>query len=596
MIYKTPGVYVEEISLLPPSVAQVETAIPAFIGYTEKAQDEHGDSLINVPKRITSLLEYTTYYGKGHNQNIKINLSDSTPYSPVSAEFESTESPYRMYSSMQMYFANGGGPCFVTSVGDYDAATTTPSLDTIDDYKELKAGLDAVRKIDEVTLIVIPDADRLNSNGFYDIYKDVLMQCSELKDRFGIFDVLSTDTDGSDFRDNIGTNHLSYGAAYYPYLNSSLIYPYTDETVAFSHGATDAFNGLTLAKLKSVSAALNHMTQTTSAKQQASAAEASATPPAITKEMKIPFFRAALSAAEKGLRNAKDTFDLVEDDAFTSTELTNAETKLNAVKASNITISNTIAEILAAFASLTDSCTDSEAAATAILAKVNSETGVAAARNANINTYFTNAFLGDVTTLLNDFRITLPPASVMAGIYARVDSARGVWKAPANESVNMVSGPSVKIDISANDSFNVHPTGKSINVIRAFTGKGTLVWGARTLDGNSGEWKYVPVRRFFNMVEESVKKASEQFVFEPNDANTWVKVKAMIENFLILQWRTGALMGSKPEEAFFVKTGLGETMTQDDVLNGRMIVEIGLAMVRPAEFIILRFSHKMLEA
>ena len=138
--------------------------------------------------------------------------------------------------------------------------------------------------------------------------------------------------------------------------------------------------------------------------------------------------------------------------------------------------------------------------------------------------------------------------------------------------------------------------GKSINAIRAFTGKGTLVWGARTLDGNSAEWKYVSVRRFYNMVEESVKKATEGFVFEANDANTWVKVRAMIENFLILQWKAGALAGAKPEQAFYVKIGLGSTMSADDILNGRMIVEIGMAVVRPAEFIVLRFSHMMQQA
>ena len=95
------------------------------------------------------------------------------------------------------------------------------------------------------------------------------------------------------------------------------------------------------------------------------------------------------------------------------------------------------------------------------------------------------------------------------------------------------------------------------------------------------------------MVEESTKKASEPFVFEPNDANTWVKVRGMIENFLILQWRAGALAGAKAEHAFYVKVGLGQTMTAQDILEGRMIVEIGMAVVRPAEFIILRFSHKM---
>jgi phage tail sheath protein FI len=144
------------------------------------------------------------------------------------------------------------------------------------------------------------------------------------------------------------------------------------------------------------------------------------------------------------------------------------------------------------------------------------------------------------------------------------------------------------------DGLNVDAgSGKSINAIRSFTGKGTLVWGARTLAGNDNEWRYVSVRRFFNMVEESVKKATAQFVFEPNDANTWVKVRAMIENFLILQWRAGALAGAKPDDAFYVRVGLGQTMTADDILNGYMHIEIGLAVVRPAEFIVLKFSHKL---
>ena len=174
---------------------------------------------------------------------------------------------------------------------------------------------------------------------------------------------------------------------------------------------------------------------------------------------------------------------------------------------------------------------------------------------------------------------------------------RGVWKAPANVSLNYVTNLSVKITNEGQESLNVDTTaGKSINAIRAFTGKGILVWGVRTLAGNDNEWRYVPVRRFFNMVEESVKKATSQFVFEPNDANTWVKVRAMIENFLILQWRAGALAGAKPEQAFYVRVGLGQTMTAEDILNGYMHIEIGMAVVRPAEFIVLKFSHKLQEA
>jgi hypothetical protein len=194
---------------------------------------------------------------------------------------------------------------------------------------------------------------------------------------------------------------------------------------------------------------------------------------------------------------------------------------------------------------------------------------------------------------IDKYKVILPPSSAIAGVYAMVDSTRGVWKAPANVSLSYVFEPMVKIDDSDQQDMNVTGTGKSINAIRFFTGKGILVWGARTLAGNDNEWRYISVRRFYNMVEESIKKATEPFVFEPNDANTWTKVRAMIENFLILQWREGALMGAKPEEAFFVRVGLGETMTALDILEGRMIVEIGMAVVRPAEFIILKFSHKM---
>ena len=157
-----------------------------------------------------------------------------------------------------------------------------------------------------------------------------------------------------------------------------------------------------------------------------------------------------------------------------------------------------------------------------------------------------------------------------------------------------VLGPVAKVTNDEQDRLNVDPTaGKSINAIRAFTGKGTLVWGARTLAGNDNEWRYVSVRRLFITIEESTRKATAFAVFEPNDSTTWLKVKAMIESYLYGLWERGALAGSKPESAYFVHVGLGKTMTPDDVLNGRMIVEIGVAAVRPAEFIVLRFSHKL---
>ena len=135
--------------------------------------------------------------------------------------------------------------------------------------------------------------------------------------------------------------------------------------------------------------------------------------------------------------------------------------------------------------------------------------------------------------------------------------------------------------------------GKSINAIRPFYGKGIVVWGARTLAGNDNEWRYVPVRRLFNFAEESCKKSTSWCVFEPNDANTWARIRSQIDNFMNNLWRRGALAGAKPEHAYFVKCGIGITMTSLDILEGRLIVEIGMAAVRPAEFVILKFSHKL---
>ena len=191
----------------------------------------------------------------------------------------------------------------------------------------------------------------------------------------------------------------------------------------------------------------------------------------------------------------------------------------------------------------------------------------------------------------------ITPSGAIAGIYAMVDANKGVWQAPANVSISSVSGLSLQLSDREQEDMNVDSlAGKSVNAIRSFTGKGIIVWGARTLDGNSNEWRYVPVRRLFNYVEESVQKSTNWAVFQPNDANTWVKVRCQIENFLSNLWRDGALAGSTPDKAFYVRVGLDETMTAQDILEGRMIIEIGLAAVRPAEFIVLRFSHKLQEA
>ena len=197
---------------------------------------------------------------------------------------------------------------------------------------------------------------------------------------------------------------------------------------------------------------------------------------------------------------------------------------------------------------------------------------------------------------LEKLHVTLPPSVAIAGVYALVDGTRGVWKSPANVSLNLVCGLTKEVTDDIQAYLNVDTVGgKSINAIRAFTGRGILVWGARTLAGNDNEWRYISVRRFFNMVEESCIRAIEGFASAPNNPSTWTSVQGMLEDFLITLWRQGGLQGAKPEHAFYVAIGLNKTMTVQDIQKGRMIVEIGLSAVRSAEFIVIRFSQTMVE-
>jgi hypothetical protein len=187
----------------------------------------------------------------------------------------------------------------------------------------------------------------------------------------------------------------------------------------------------------------------------------------------------------------------------------------------------------------------------------------------------------------------MPPSAAMAGLYTMVDNNRGVWKAPANVSVNSVVAPAVNITNGDQEDLNVTPMGKSINAIRSFIGEGVLVWGARTLDGNSLDWRYVNVRRTMIMLEESCKLASKAMVFEPNVAGTWLTIKSMIQNFLTSVWKRGGLAGAVPEDAFSVHVGLGDTMTADDILEGILRVTVLVAISHPAEFIEITFQQQM---
>jgi phage tail sheath protein FI len=188
--------------------------------------------------------------------------------------------------------------------------------------------------------------------------------------------------------------------------------------------------------------------------------------------------------------------------------------------------------------------------------------------------------------------VLMPSSGAIAGVVFATDNTRGFWKAPANVSLNNVVDLAYRIDDPTNDLLNIDSSeGKSINAIRIRTGRGIRVWGSRTLAGNDNEWRYVQVRRMVSIIEQSIKNSMSWAAFEPNNEHLWLRVKGMISNYLTDLWKAGALQGPSVREAFFVNVGLGTTITSQDLLDGKLIVTIGLAAVRPAEFIIVQFTQ-----
>ncbi|GAA3757087.1 phage tail sheath C-terminal domain-containing protein [Flavobacterium ginsengiterrae] len=696
--YKTPGVYVEEIVKFPPSVAQVETAIPCFIGYTEKATNKINGDLKLKPTRITSLLEYERFFGFAKPEttiSVTINdvSTDNGDTRSIVVDQPTAKQPFLMYYSLQLFFANGGGPCYIISVGRYgnDLDDTDTAVSAINNSTALNDGLEELEKVDEPTLIVFPDATQVSgitTTDFYGLYNNALMQCQNLQDRFTLIDTLSydasspTDTNIDDLRNKISSEKdtIKYGSVYYPHLETILDYAFDSSKIILKHYSYTAkaydqiaaglvavenpTTGIdaTVAKLidLTTTAPINISGQVSDLFLQMYSNDATGfdlggtfvSDPAkktafmeklntlLTSLESLSLLRnslndeanAAISTISdedmviaNNIKSALNTFNLNFTDA---NKIDSVYKNLKTLK-KKIQDENTTAKLLKIISTDTVSF-DKELKKLVDYTDLNTQSDITLVTNnfsgikANLLSLLNaiksvngkdvnngelngrklstlesidNATYNKILTEIYNLPITLPPSSAIAGVYARVDRDRGVWKAPANVSLNYVIQPTVKITNTIQDNLNVDTVaGKSINAIRTFTGKGTLVWGSRTLAGNDSEWRYVPVRRFFNMAEESIKKATEQFVFEPNDANTWIRVRAMIENFLILQWRAGALAGAKPEQAFYVRIGLGQTMSAMDILDGKMIIEIGMAVVRPAEFIILRFSHKMQES
>ena len=543
---KTPGVYIVEKTAFPNSVVEVATAVPAFIGYTQKA-DNMGTSLANKPWRITSMADYHKYFGigpvpkfsldplvkpkgtkkpKDKDENAVDQDTDSGGqiFSYDSKDYRLTQETrkYLLYYSMLLFYKNGGGPCYVVSVGGYE--------DEIDGAK-MQGGIEALVKEQEPTMVVMPEAVRLKLDNCISLQQAALAHCGGvMKNRVAILDVYNGFLDRqtipdciADFRDKLGTNYLDYAAAYYPWLKTTIV---QDNDLSYEN-----INEGSLAKL-----------------QQCLMDELGIDPKALAE-------KDSDTAADKMLKakkaQQKETIGNITKD------WTKADSKIkpdSKMEAEEIAINKAMLN-----------------------------------KSLVAMSPFFNALLSEIRTRLN----LLPPSAAMAGVYTMVDNSRGVWKAPANVSLSAVASPSVNITHDEQEDLNVTPMGKSINAIRTFIGEGTLVWGARTLDGNSLDWRYISVRRTLIMLEESIKLAAKAYVFEDNVATTWTTIRSMINNFLTGIWKRGGLAGSTPKEAFNVFVGLGETMTPEDILEGILRVTVLVAVTRPAEFIEITFQQQM---
>lgn len=552
--YKIPGVYIEEQSVFPPSVSAAATAVPAFLGYTTLEVTE--------PQKIQSLMEFESIFGLPPVQSgPTVTLSTNPNEDPI-VDFEGSK-PFHLFYLVEHYFRNGGGPCYVVSAGKGDDFN---GLDT-----GYLAALDMLKKLDEPTLIVLSDAlltlagtdndYTARNQGYLSLMQAALDQCGQLKDRFLLLDMPDAGMEVRDgataFRGFVG-EHAAYAAAYYPYLNTTL-----NRRPIFTCAAS-SWSDTSISSWVPVRNSLPIVTFTGSGTPNVHV-DVQATNPS------DPSLEVQSNGANKTL-----ILRLQEGLRYSSLQL------LLTASLSNIPGFVLTERKLPGTPGEYDAVSFKDFALNLTSTPVN----VATLQQEQPTVY------AKIAAKIAKEALRLPPAAAMAGVYASVDRDRGVWKAPANVNLSAVSGPSTLLSRGEQEFLDVDvDNGKSINCILNFTGKGVVPWGARTLDAGSLDWRYISVRRLFIMAEEAVKKAAQFAVFEPNDKSTWSRVKAMINNYLYGLWQNGALQGGKPEQAFFVQVGLGETMSMDDVLAGRLVVQVGMAAVRPAEFIILRFSQ-----
>lgn len=498
------------------TILPVATAVPAFIGYTPKAEDKDM-SYYGKAHKVSSLREFEAIYMPNQPstapypqyylvESTSAELEGKHPTLEISGQKYSLlpdpSTIYYLYNSVRLFYQNGGKDCYIVSVGAYgkpsdqsndlNQTTINPNVS----LEALKHGISILANYQEPNIYACPEATLLSIEDNSQLMQFMLTQTKETEAAICIFDIIggkhpNPDTYTDDiqtFRDNTGTHGLDFGAAYFPFIH-------TDITQESEVNFTYLFSG-------NIKKLIETLVQGD-----------------INPEL--------IDAIDR-IKTAAPQADEI--DAF------------NQVLMQNIPIYQQVMEAL----------------------------------HTDIN--------------------TLPTCGAMAGVYARIDDHEGVWRAPANTSIKNVIDLPITLTSPQQEDLNIDAhAGKSINALRHFSGQGIMVWGARTLDGNSSDWRYVPMRRMAIYLEQSIKQNIAAYADQPNNKHTWATIKKMITQFLTDTWNEGGLVGSTPDDAFQVNCDLGTTMTSEDILGKRLKVSVQVALTRPAEFIQMDFMLPMKE-
>lgn len=610
---KTPGVYITEIDAFGTGIVGVATAVPIFIGYTEFAADPvTGKPLYNKAVPVSSMMEYSQSFGGAAPAGFAVTLAGNPSPSSGSASGSSSSgtadaivpdfkadfndgtsvkstgfllnstaipgenSSFNLYWALMAFFDNGGSDCFVVSVDSYygppksypttaPAAGSTVFLNTISP-DELMGGIDAAGLIRGPTMTVVPEACLLATSdgatitpqsGYGDIVQHMLSQASVLQDRVAIMDppgvtfadtkqLLASAQTGLSEQIAPAIASASYGAVYAPAINASVISP---DSILYTNiaGTDGSEENQTINNILTTQAAQLYEyadPETKSGGQLASvqAAIATAFPAVASTPTPTPAPTPAPAPTPTPTPAASSPYSL---DASGYP----AQAATQSLADWQLGLDNFLLTTLPVFKQI--------------------ETLIAASMN------------------------VLPASGFAAGVWAASDARNGVWNAPANVALSAAVSPYYAMTDAEQAGYNVPVNGQAINIVRAQPSRGNVVWGARTFDGNSNDYRYIQVRRTLIYIEQSIQQALAPYVFAPNDSLTWSTVSAAISSFLTDLWQRGGLMGDKPSNAFTVSVGLGTTMTAQNVLDGYMIVAVTLQLIHPAEFIELTFTQTM---